>query len=262
MPELADVELFRHVAERACVGKIVQVIDAIDDKIWKSDARAVGCLTGKRIMAVLRHGKYLWFAFESPSPQLLLHFGLSGTLTVYGSSALRPSTCKLGIILDDGICVSITTSRHLGVIKLCSNVSTEPLIAKLGADVLTSLPHLTEFQRLLQSRHLALKTALIDQSVLAGLGNWMGDEVCFQAKLDPRRFTNELDAAQSVSLYDAINMVVSISVQCQLSAQSYPSSWLYHRRYSRERGDTGPAAGIEVLDIGGKFTSYDATVQM
>ena len=90
----------------------------------------------------------------------------------------------------------MVNKRRLGRIRLRENPPAEPPISDLGFDPIVDPPSPAEFARLLERRTGTLKGVLLDQGFAAGVGNWIADEVLYQAKLDPRRSAAELSSAE------------------------------------------------------------------
>ena len=202
MPELPEVERGRKLAEAVTAGRRIERVWCDDDPLvfaGVEPARWRRTLTGKRVVAARRWGKQLWLELDAP-PHPLFHFGMSGGFKTPASTPLQlksgpredtsvwpPRFVKIRLHLDDGGELAMTDGRRLGRILLREDPEREPPISKLGFDPLLAMPSPKRFSDLLRGRGGILKSLLLDQSFAAGVGNWIADEVLFQAGIDPRR---------------------------------------------------------------------------
>lgn len=263
MPELPEVEMWRLLAERECVGKRVEKVFAAEDTIVYAGVtpRAfAAALRGRSIYAVRRHGKQLWMELDRmPSP--LFHFGMSGSFKTYRDPGDRHRYCKCELLFDDGSRLGFKNPRRLGRIRLQENPLEQEPIVSLGFDPLTGMPTLGAFRALLGPRNGSIKGVLLDQSFAAGVGNWIADEVLYQARLDPRRKAGGLSADEVKALHRQLRRIVREAVDRGADYRRFPNSWLFHRRWDlREskkgkitdhRGDT-----IRFDKVAGRTTSW------
>src|SRR5690606_9557211 len=138
----------------------------------------------------------------------------------------------------------------------------EPPIAELGFDPLLDLPDVAELSRLCSRRRVPVKAALLDQRLFAGVGNWIADEVLYQARIDPRRPLADLDLAEIRRLRRKLRHVVQKAVEVDADKARFPKSWLFHHRWGKSR-DARTARGepIEHLEIAGRTTAWVPAVQ-
>lgn len=193
MPEILEIEMYRRGADPV-VGRTVASIEAPDDWYLKGiDAPALTkVLTGARIEGTGRRGKLMWL--ETTAGALGLRFGMTGRLIVddvaiiealeYSSKRLDPAWNRFVVHLADGGSLVMNDPRRLG------GVSLDPDLGALGPDV-WSLDD-GHLGHILGSTRVALKTALLNQKRLAGLGNLLADELCWRGGVDPRRVAKEL----------------------------------------------------------------------
>ena len=272
MPELPEVERGRKLAEAVTVGHRIErawcdddpiVFDGIGPDYWR------GALEGKRVAAVRRWGKQLWLELDAP-PHPLFHFGMSGGFKTPASTPLQlksgpredtsvwpPRFVKIRLHLDDGGELAMTDGRRLGRILLREDPEHEPPVAKLGFDPLLAMPSPTRFSELVRKRGGILKSLLLDQSFAAGVGNWIADEVLFQAGIDPRRRASSLSDAEARRLRARLGAIVERAVHANADDSLYPRTWLFHRRWGKQ-DDARTTRGerIEHVTIGGRTTAW------
>jgi formamidopyrimidine-DNA glycosylase len=278
MPELPDVDVARTAAARVAVGRRIARVRCADDPLvfeGVSPARFRRALHGRQVRAVHRRGKHMWFELDR-RPWPAFHFGMTGGIHLPGtpeaklvSSATRnrggawpPPFTKIHFTFDDGGELVIADARRLGRIRLRHDPRNEPPISLLGFDALLELPPPRRFVELLQGRSAAIKAVLLDQSFAAGVGNWIADEVLFQARIDPRRPARSLSRDEAVRVRAALKRVVTAAVEAGSDSDRYPRTWLFHTRWER-----GPAAvtargqWIRHDTIGGRTAAWVPAVQ-
>ena len=258
MPELAEVESWRELSESCARGKVIAKIYAPSDPIVFSTASArrfAAALQGRRVTAARRRGKHLWWEMDA-RPWPAFHFGMTGSFRVYDHAAQRAKYTKVEFLFDDGMRLGMINKRRLGRIRLFDDPESSPPISELGRD-----PFLEPFTRsvmsnLIRSRKAPVKALLLNQSLFAGVGNWLADEVLYQAKLDPRRKGNELHDAELGRLARKLNLVVRKAVELGAYSGNFPRSWLFHRRWDwKERIAAGER--LKTATIGGRTTVWD-----
>jgi formamidopyrimidine-DNA glycosylase len=273
MPELPEVEHARRLLERLAAGRRIEKARAAEDRIVFADPRAVErALARRRIVRACRHGKWLWLELDR-GPHPLLHFGMTGGLRLPDDDPLMlkggprrpdlswpPRFTKLELDLDDGTRIALVDARRLGRVHLRDDPRGEPPIKDLGFDALNELPSFRRFRELLARRSGPIKAVLLDQGFSAGVGNWVADEVLYQARLDPRRPVPSLDDAELRRLRSKIHHVVKVAVDADADDARYPRSWLFHHRW-RKGKRTARGEKIEHTVVGGRTTAYVPTRQ-
>jgi formamidopyrimidine-DNA glycosylase len=169
---------------------------------------------------------------------------------------------KLRLGFDDGGELAMTDARRLGRIRLREDPRGEPPISLLGFDALTGLPSPARFAALLRARAAPVKALLLDQSFAAGVGNWIADEVLYQARIDPRRSARLLSEAEARRIRAAVRLVVRTAIAAGSDSDRFPRGWLFHRRWGR-RTDAFTARGEPIRHdtIGGRTTAWVPSIQ-
>jgi formamidopyrimidine-DNA glycosylase len=173
-----------------------------------------------------------------------------------------PRFAKLRLTLDDGGELVMTDARRLGRIRLRTDPRTEPPIRDLGFDALLGLPPPARFLDLLAERAAPVKALLLDQSFAAGVGNWIADEVLYQARIAPRRPACSLSRDEGRRLRRALRAVVATAVAARADSDRFPRAWLFHRRWGRDAGAvTARGEKIRHDTIGGRTSAWVPSVQ-
>ncbi len=277
MPELPEVERARRLVESVAVGRTIDRCRCADDDIvfdGVSPRTVARRLTGRRVEAARRRGKQMWLVLDRP-PHPLLHLGMTGHVRtpddegiVYESGAKRvdgewpPRFWKIHVHLDDGGEFVMTNPRRLGRIRLRDEPEAEPPISELGFDALDEVPPLPEFRRLLEGRRGNVKGLLMSQGFAAGVGNWIADEVLYQARIDPRRDVPSLTADEVKRLRSRLVSVVRRACDVNADKASFPKSWLFHHRWGKNsEARTHDGKEIDHLTVAGRTTAWVPAVQ-
>jgi len=259
LPELPEVESVRRLVARRLGGRVIARATAAADPIvleGRSPARVGAALRGRRVVAVHRKGKHMWLELDR-RPWPVLHLGMSGWLTAVPVGAPRPRFWKLDLVSDHGSRLVFTDPRRLGRVRLRADPLRERPVSDLGFDPLSGLPTAPELRALLSRRSGPVKSVLLDQSLFAGVGNWIADEVLYQARLDPRRPASSLDEGEVGRLRRLILSVVEKAVAVGADSDRFPRTWLFHHRWGR-RSSARTARGEPIvhLTIGGRTTAF------
>ncbi len=277
MPELPEVDAARLLAEGVARERRISGVAVAADPIVFADppARVRRALLGRRVGAVGRHGKHLWLELDR-RPWVAMHFGMAGGLQTPASAGVKlvsqgkrdrapgwpPRFTKLHLTFDDGGELVMTDARRLGRIRLRHDPRREPPISLLGFDALLELPSPARFAELLAERGAPIKALLLDQTFAAGVGNWIADEVLYQARIDPRRRASTLSPAEGRRVRSALRRVIATAVGVGSDGDRFPRGWLFHRRWGRrEDAITRRGDRIRHDTIGGRTTAWVPAVQ-
>ncbi len=276
MPELPEVERARRLIEGVAAGhRIKRVTCARDTIVFErvSPNRVRHVLAERTVVAVHRHGKHLWLELDQ-RPWPCFHLGMTGNVFARGGTppqlnstppvqtkAWPPRFTKIHLVIDTGAELAMTNKRRLGRIRLRDDPARELPISRLGFDPLLDLPSPQRFVDALHSRSTTIKALLLDQTFAAGVGNWIADEVLYQARIDPRRRANALSVAEAKRLRTKLKRIIETAVLVDADKSLFPRDWLFHRRWGRKRGTTIRGKPIEFLTIGGRTTAWVPAVQ-
>lgn len=278
MPELPEVEAARVFATRVARGRRIAHVWCADDPIVFERVPAPRfrrALVGRRIENIHRHGKHLWFELDA-RPWPCFHFGMSGGLHApdrresvkLRSSRIRtgrnwpPRFTKLRIALDGGGELVYADARRLGRIRLRHDPAAEPPISLLGFDALVALPTARSMADVLGTRAAPIKAVLLDQSFSAGVGNWIADEVLYQARIAPHRPARSLSLDEVRRIRAAIRLVIGTAVRLGSDGDRFPRNWLFHTRWGKMAGAvTRRGESIRYATIGGRTTAWVPSVQ-
>jgi formamidopyrimidine-DNA glycosylase len=230
LPELPDVELLRRYVEATSLHKTIAeaTIDAPRMLHDTTAAQVRSRLLNKAFEAAGRHGKHLLIEIDEGG-WLMLHFGMTGKLDYARDDAELPNHTRLVIRFENGYRLAGTWQRRLGEIGIADDPESFVAARGLGPDALSV--GLDSFKQRLGGRRGAIKPALMDQGLIAGLGNVYTDEILFHAGLDPGRQVPELSPAELGELHRAMLHVLRLAIERKADPARVPDSWLLpHRR--------------------------------
>ncbi|WP_127573125.1 bifunctional DNA-formamidopyrimidine glycosylase/DNA-(apurinic or apyrimidinic site) lyase [Georgenia faecalis] len=245
MPELPEVETVRaglaaHVVGRTVAGAEVRHPRAVRHHVG-GGADLAARLAGRTITAAVRRGKYLWLDLDGAGDALLAHLGMSGQLLVTRPDGAAPAEAvgpvptmvrpvsagdahlRVRVDFTDGARLSFVDQRTFGHVLLTDLVPTPDggpgghgsavpalpaPVAHIARDLLDPALDRAAASRRLRTRRTEVKRALLDQTLVSGVGNIYADEALWRAALHPRRPTDRLRPATVRELFDAAEAVM------------------------------------------------------
>lgn len=222
MPELPEVETVRRGLEPAMTGRRIAVA-AVNrpDLRWPLPERMAERLTGARVERLRRRSKYILADLDT-GESLLVHLGMSGRMQVSGVTIgafhhAHPAPAKHDhVVLDmeGGARVTFNDARRFGAMDLVptDRAESHPLLAGIGPEPLGNAFDEAYLIARFKDRRAPVKAALLDQRVVAGLGNIYVCEVLNRTGIDPRRAVGRISAARIASLVPAIRQVLEEAI--------------------------------------------------
>jgi len=275
MPELPEVETVCRVMRHALQGKLITHVEVVPDAIVFSRLTPKvieKALLRRTVRAVGRRGKFFWLTLDGEGPTVFGHLGMSGWVREVSTEGTRlhghgrapfedaqgrPRFLKLGIQTRDGSSVALTDPRRLGRVWLGASPETEPRVRRLGRDAFDDLPTERELLASFGRRRIPIKALLLDQGLLAGIGNWIADEVLYQSGIAPKRSAASLAPAEISALRRAIRSVLARAVKVGADHHRFPKTWLFEHRWGGTRGaDQIDGQRIIREEVGGRTTAW------
>jgi formamidopyrimidine-DNA glycosylase len=255
MPELPDVEAFKEYLDATALHQNIARVRVDDDRILSgTSAQALGRrLKGSRLQGTRRHGKHL-FARISGGGWLLLHFGMTGELDYGESNGGLPEYARVVLEFENGRRLAYISRRMLGEVAVLNDADAFIAEHDLGLDALDDAITPEWLQQQFASRPGPVKTALMDQSLIAGIGNVYSDEILFQAGLHPKTRSNRLNHEDLAHLRRTMRRVLRTTAGHQADPAQFPGSYLTTRR---EKDGRCPKCGgaLKTDKVSGR-TSY------
>jgi formamidopyrimidine-DNA glycosylase len=215
VPELPEVETVRRTLAPAVGATIASVWDSGMGLHMqrKPPRRKLRALVGAQIVGVRRHGKYLLVDTDREE-SLLVHLGMTGRFCIHGNAA--PRTAHTHVVLGLGSReLRFVDPRRFGQVDVFarSGERAHPALAVLGPDALNELIDPAVFLAAARARRTTLKAFVLDQSVIAGVGNIYASEALWRAGLRPTRRTGKLTADGANRLVAAIREVIANALE-------------------------------------------------
>jgi formamidopyrimidine-DNA glycosylase len=225
MPELPEVETVRAGLERHVVGRTVADVQVLHPRVVRRDlagpAGFAAAMAGRTVKRAERRGKYLWLALDDDEA-LLAHLGMSGQLLVGDPDRpLSPHVRARFTFTDGGPDLRFTDQRtfgHLMLVPFAHADADGPAadarelpapIAHIAPDPMEAAFDAGDFAARLTRRHTGVKRALLDQSLISGVGNIYADEALWRARLHWARPTETLKRGEVSRLLEAVREVLS-----------------------------------------------------
>lgn len=208
MPELPEVEVVRRGLEQFVVGRRIETVEVLHPRAVRRHEGGPGDfaarLTGRTVDGARRRGKYLWLPVGDDA--LLAHLGMSGQLLVVPPDApLSPHVRVRFTFGDGGADLRFTDQRTFGHLLLAADgAELPPVMAHIAADPLEDAFDLAWLTERMRTRKTGIKRALLDQSLVSGIGNIYADEALWRAKLHWARATDRLRSGQVAGLMAAV----------------------------------------------------------
>lgn len=292
MPEIGEVARVVHYIRKHLVGKTLTKVvapaeDIVFGKVGTSGPEIEKALTGKKVVDVGQQGKYFWMIMSSP-PHPLMHLGMSGWFkfknehTFYyqpkkGENAedWPPRFWKFQIETNgkgsDKVEAALVDMRRLARVRLINcdgkQIRKESPLKENGPDPVIDKDIFTLewFMEKCKKKKVPIKAMLLDQANISGIGNWVGDEVLYNAKVHPEQYANTLQDSQIEQLYKSINYVCGFAVDKLSDSEQFPEDWLFKHRWGKGKknaSNTLPnGEKIVFLTVGGRTSAVIPSVQ-
>ena len=215
MPELPEVETTRRGIQPYMQGKAVAGVVVRQPKLrWPVPPDLARQLVGSRIVHIRRRAKYLLFEFAHGV--MLLHLGMSGSLRVYpdGSAPPPEKHDHFDIVTDDQTVLRLRDPRRFGaVLWFAGPAEQHPLLQHLGPEPLQDEFTAGYLKTAFSRRKSAVKTALMDNKIVVGVGNIYANESLFQAAIAPQRAAKSLSKTECAALTAAVKQILRRAIE-------------------------------------------------
>jgi formamidopyrimidine-DNA glycosylase len=254
VPELPDVEVYRRRLENAGLRRRVERVRLPDPTVLRgvSRNRLARALRGHELVDTARRGKHL-FAPTSGSATLVMHFGMTGVLEVGDADPEPAPHERVRLAFRDGGILRLVDPRKLGFVTVTDDVEAYCRRHGLGPDAMSL--GVGDLRRMAREHRGGVKALLMDQSLVAGVGNIYSDEILFQARIDPRHRADELDDAEVRRLHRQMLRVLRLAADRGADPSRFPDGWLL-----RHRDDHAPCprgnGEIRKIRLGGRGAYY------
>ena len=243
MPELPEVETIVNDLRPQLVGRRFESLHLTRDPAirarlvrYPSADKFIRRLRGRTVKTVERRGKYIVMPLDpaageeklranggvtTTDERVIVHLGMTGHLRVWEPEETPVKHTHFRALLDSGLELRYDDPRQFGRLVVGSMdelIAARAFPARLGPEPIHGDLTEAEFERLIRARRRPVKSALLDQSFLAGVGNIYADEACFRAGIRPSRWTHRLTVRERRALYEAIQHVLENSIAARGSS--------------------------------------------
>jgi formamidopyrimidine-DNA glycosylase len=274
VPELPEVETVRRGMVSFVVGRRIDRVEVGRERTVRRTSRQalIDGLTGATITSIGRRGKYIVASLDT-GDSLMIHLRMSGRVLVSDTGSQRPDHTHVvlhlaGLPTQELWFVDPRTFGEMVVFDPDHVEAELPELARLGIDPITDGLSVAQLRAILGGRARQLKPLLLDQHVIAGIGNIYCDEILHRARLRPDRLSNTLKPAEIRHLHDAIHSILETAIEAggsTLSDTQYVdvmgdggSFQLDHRVYDRARQRCLTCGKADIVRVvsGGRSTCF------
>lgn len=268
MPELPEVETYRRYLEETSLHQTLTHLYVEDTKLLTTDETTLRqALIGKQFTGTRRVGKNLFVLLDAPYV-LHMHFGMTGSLEYFRDVEDTPRFARIIFSFASGFRLAFVCPRKFERIGLVEDIEQHLLKKKIARDGLEITEH--ELALTIKRRNALIKPVLMNQATVAGLGNWIVDEVLFQAGVHPEKISSQLSDTQISRIHAAIQLVLRTAIAEEAIYRRFPRSFLIHARAwdvspyenaDQHRNCPRCQGAIHVSTVGGRTTYFCETCQ-
>ncbi len=248
MPELPDVEFYGRYLDETSLGREIDGVRVTDARILAGlpAAAFAARLRHRSFTGTRRHGKHLLVRLDDGG-WLTLHFGLTGGLKAFTDVAEDPPFDRVRFDFRDGGHLAYINRRMLGRIGLADDADAFIRGEELGPDALDPAFDRRAFRAAVAGSRRDVKSSLMDQSLMAGVGNIYSDEILFQAGIDPAARISELDDAALDRVFASLKTVLEAAIATGAGSERFldrlPAHFLLPHR---NKGAACPRCGTAI----------------
>lgn len=245
VPELPEVEAARRYLHERTIGRKIVDVTVLDRKMQEGEGDLASMLRRRKVVSTARHGKHLFLVLDRGA--LRVHLGMSGSVHVLARDEAT-SHQRLRLELDHGSLV-LDDPRRFGRFQYVDDIRSFIERKGLGPDALSI--GMEELRSRASGRRRAIKAVLLDQTVLAGVGNLYADEVLFQERIAPSRPSISLTDDELSGIWSRIGEVLRASIDAESDLDLLPDGYLLK---DRRKGGKCPRCGgrLQVMTVGGR----------
>jgi formamidopyrimidine-DNA glycosylase len=242
--------MFKRYLDATSLHQRVDDVDVRNAYILKeTSARELGRgLKGRSFESSRRHGKHL-FVRADDELWLRLHFGMTGSLQYFKDDERGPRHARVLFVFANNHRLAFDDQRQFGQIGLLKDVDEFLKKRALGPDALEI--DLAKFRKILGKRRGAVKSILLNQRLIAGIGNIYADEILFRARMHPATEISRLGDKARTKLFRATRYILEKAIAANANVNRMPKSWLLPHR---GKGGKCPRCnrGLQSATIGGR----------
>jgi formamidopyrimidine-DNA glycosylase len=259
VPELPDVEVFKRYVDVTSLHQKIRSVGVRNEKILGvvSASKLQSTLKGRAFESTRRHGKNLFVELDDGG-WMLMHFGMTGDLAYFENPDDEPPHSRVLFTFENGYHLALDDGRMFGKVDLIAGPEDFARERELGPDPL-KLDAATFLERF-RGKRGGIKATLMNQKILAGIGNLYSDEILFQARIHPRTSVAQLDDPTLEKLHEETLRVLKTAIEQEAYPQELPDSFLLSHRREGERCPRGNGE-IQKVKAAGRTAYFCPTCQ-
>jgi formamidopyrimidine-DNA glycosylase len=265
MPELPEVETYRRYIQASSMHQTIEHFTCEDPrKLLLNDYdEMLNVMRGAQFEETYRVGKHLFIKIGEQR-WVYMHFGMSGDLHYFHQDDDPPRHARMVFYFTNGYRLGFICPRKFERIGIVENPDAFLKTKRVAPDVLRIGKE--EFYQNLSRKKSAIKSVLLDQSVVAGIGNWIADDVLYQAKIHPETLAHALTEKHKVAIFEAMHYIVKTTIEAEANYDSLPDHFVLHSRgWAKPHLNGLYACGKEPISqirVGGRATYFCKTTQV
>ncbi|KZW02076.1 hypothetical protein EXIGLDRAFT_736793 [Exidia glandulosa HHB12029] len=288
MPELPEVNRLVDSLREEMLGKRISEVEVSDDAFvfkYAAPEQFVQEMTRRRITGISRRGCVVYMELDGKGDMPVFELGQDTMFQIRGHRAMSTYSSKRGpaevgpwppkgmkFIMHlhseedrEQVLVAYLDPRQQSRIHFCGDPLKEPPISNLGSDPLLDMLSVEKFEEMLRRRRMGTKSLLTDRTIIAGIGDWLADEILYHARIHPEERSHRLSSEQIRILHEQIGAICTTAVQ-KPDCSKYPKDWIFHFRDGRKpkwklQLPDGSPASIQIMLRGGRHSYYVKELQ-
>lgn len=254
MPELPEVHTFQQYFKKTSLQQKIQEVQVHDDKIIRNmdGDTFVEKLHGRTFVDTYRRGKYLFGKLDNDH-HVLFHFGMTGDFRYYQDEMDRPRHERFVFLFENGFHLGFDCPRKFARILYLEDLQQYISETGLGEDALVISEEI--FLEKMKGRKTSIKGFLLNQKILAGVGNLYADEICYQTRIHPASTVNALKPRHKKAIFNAMKDILNTAVERTAYYKDYPDNWFFQWRVEGKKAPKGKGVAVS-KKIAGRTTYY------
>ncbi len=260
MPELPEVEVYKQYFDGTSLNHRIVSIDIDDPRLVKQpNENFIKALISSSFTHSDRIGKF-FFAHTSSDKVVIFHFGLTGNFYYFNESEDTPRFTRVLFHFDNGFKLAFVNMRKFGWVDLIDDVEDYREKRGLGQDA--QKISYDEFYEKFRKRKSIIKPKLLDQKLIAGVGNWIADEILYQSQLHPESNIENLSDDELKVIFEKMQHILEVAVREDANYEQFPHYFFIHIRKKVDAKCFYTGGPIEKIEVGGRGTYFSPKYQI